>query len=365
MPQEMQNLFEQAFNPPPSKKKGKRKRAASWFDENPLEDGDLTMGEIVDEGIGLAINLFTGEGAERAEASAENEDIEEKLFDKEAGELSAAEMLTELSDIENDPDSPFTKFAKKLKDGSQEITEKALDDFIEDARREILREVRKEMERRKEQLSKGKDPNDPAARRFENKLAMKMGIMKKVMGEGDFNDLCDDIEGLGMYIDPSSFAGMSLWDIAKKNLTAVLEEMGANKSGQSKGFFQVMNGIGMLLGKQDKAAEEAANEKEEEPSPQEKADLAQTIKDFVLKEANPANRNQDPMAVKIAMFGLKQIVMPEEFELFIDTLNAMPGRYRKFTKEDFATLPETKDPEREMQNGIENPVLTAPNPWEN
>ena len=72
MPQEMQNLFEQAFNPPPSKKKGKRKRAASWFDENPLEDGDLTMGEIVDEGIGLAINLFTGEGAERAEASAEN-----------------------------------------------------------------------------------------------------------------------------------------------------------------------------------------------------------------------------------------------------------------------------------------------------
>ncbi|MBR6406389.1 MAG: hypothetical protein IKS18_09415 [Lachnospiraceae bacterium] len=360
MPREMQSLFDQPFSLSTPKKTGKKKRGASWWDEDPLEDeldNEPEEENLFEKTFDTVINFFTGEAAGNKDS-----EVKDKLFGKENGKMSAAEMLEVLSGIEDDPSSPFKKLAEKVKDGSAEkMTAKSLEDFVEDARTEILKEIKEELDRRKELIAKGKDPDDETARRFDRKFAIKMNIMKKVMGESEFDDLCDDIEGLGMYIDPAGLNGLSFWEIQKKNLSATLTLLEQEKSGQSKGFFQMLNGLSAFLCKKRESEKEG---EEEEPAPEEKTDLASKIKEFVLKEVSPANKNPDMVAVKAAMFGLKQLIEPEAFELFIDTLNTMPGRHLTFDKDDFASLPEAKKPDRDLENEMEGPVLRPANPWE-
>lgn len=368
MPKAKKNLFEQEAERERRRREERRKQDANEEmmaiyiqeelrkkKEKETEEG-YKQGKKTGEAIAYAgINLFTGEPVEEREKEEEKEEseIEEKLYERDGNKLSVKELLDELSGQE-DSGSAFYKLHDKLKDHpTGEKAADALEEFIRDARAEIMAEVKAEMERRQKAEERGEPEDESKAQAFEHKLAVKMTIMKRVMKSGDFNRFCRDLDGLGMAIDPGALNGLTFWDIQKKKLSATLTRLKEMKGGQPKGFFQMMSGLSPLLGKK------------EEPERAEKERTAAALADFVLNDCAPTKQGVDQDAFKTAMFGVKILVSEQQFKNFVDRVNAQPGRRIKFKPEDFNELPERKLEDKDLQKEQEAPVLRRHEEWEN
>lgn len=326
--------------------------------EKEMKEG-LLEGEKLGKAIGEeAISLFDIEEAqEKAKKEKKHKEpeteIEKTLYGKQDGKLSVAEMVDEVAGMEG-AGASFRKFSEKLKSHpTGEKAEKAMAEFVREAQAEILHEIRAELARRKELEEKGKPVDDEKAQEFEHRLAVKMNVMKKTMGRTEFNGFLKDIEGLGMAINPSALTGLTVWDIQKKKLSATLVRLKEIKSGQNKDYYQMMNGLSLLLGKK------------EEPTKSEKEKLATTIGNYVLKESAPSNREQDQEALQTAMYGMKNLVSERQFRQFVEHLNEQPGHSFQRKPEDFDRLPEKKEPEKDLQKEQEAPVLKKHEEWEN
>ena len=330
-----------------------------YIQEQLRKKKEKEMKEAVEQGLkigtaigNVAVNLFEQAIDERSAEKDSDAEVERTLYGKEDGKLSVAEMVEDLAGMEGAGDS-FRKFNEKLKSRpTGEAAKRALSDFVREARAEILQEIRAEMARRKRLQEKGEPVDDPKAQAFEYRMQVKMNVMKKALGRTEFGGFQRDLEGLGMAIDASALTGLTVWDIQKKKHAETLSRMKEQKSGQTKDFYQMMNGLSLLLGKK------------EEPTKAEKEKLAASIGNYVLREIAPANPNPDREAVQTAMYGMKNLVSERQFRRFVERMNEQPGRTGRWKAEDFDRLPDKKAPEKNLQKEEEAPVLKKREEWE-
>ena len=330
-----------------------------YIQEQLRKKKEKEMKEAVEQGLkigtaigNVAVNLFEQAIDERSAEKDSDAEVERTLYGKEDGNLSVAEMVEDLAGMEGAGDS-FRKFNEKLKSRpTGEAAKRALSDFVREARAEILQEIRAEMARRKRLQEKGEPVDDPKAQAFEYRMQVKMNVMKKALGRTEFGGFQRDLEGLGMAIDASALTGLTVWDIQKKKHAATLTRLKEMKSGQTKDYFQMMNGLSLLLGKK------------EEPTKAEKEKLAATLGNYVLRETAPSNREMDPEAVHTALYGMKNLLSEKQFRQFVDRLNEQPGRSRRFNADDYDRLPDKKAPEKNLQKEEEAPVLKKREEWE-
>ncbi len=295
-------------------------------------------------------SLFEEDGEEEPEMERS-----EKFFKTEDGKVSNMDLVKELA-LEEEGDGPFKKLAKKLnkKNEADEDSEEALEEFAKDAAKLVLREVKEEMERRKELDERGEEITTEEQERqakFDRSMGKKLTVLKNVMGEDELYDLLDDMDELGYGVSPDALLGYSIFDMKKEKAGIGLKKLEEHLSGQTPGFFKVLGAIGKYIGLEEGQNADLAEK-----------DLEESLESFVLNDCGPTKRDVDPEVFNTAMYLLGALKPEGEFASFVGKVNSQPGRGVKYDPEDFMEEPKLQSPAKEI--GLEGPVLKMPMPWE-
>lgn len=336
-----------------AREKAEAKRRDNYFiSREIIKKQQAEFREAVKDGIEFGEQAGDFAGNLFMDAMDAKEDFDNALFEKNFGELDGEEMLEELDELE-EFDSPFRKLHEKIKgkDGPSAETKEAVREFIQDGRRAILIAVKTELAREKQEEKSGSDDSsrEEEKRRFDNRLHLRMNVMRKCMPAHEFNALCREVSDLGIAVKPEDFRGITYAEMRRRKLQRGLTRLKEMKSGQTPGYFKMMNSMDRYL-------------KNGAPDRQSQEDLAKNIGEFILKDCAPGKRGVDQKAFQTAMYSMKCLLPEKGFNQFLNQVNGQPGRGVHYKAEDFNKPAEQDAPERKRE--LEDPVLRIRNPWE-
>ena len=257
--------------------------------------------------------------------------LAQKIFEKEAGMLSSAEMLKEAAAMEKE-DSPFVELnqtLQKTKD-TPEINQ-ALARCLTNASTHIIKQAEAEAERRENLKPEQSNSlsNRLQERQFDRRLRLQMNFLQRTMPGEMYSGLCLGLQQRGIVEDPELvFNGqISEKDIRREKLEDVHEVMSSMTTGQTPRFYKALGGLEQFLAS-------------DVQGPKQRDMLAVSLADYVVNDCVPGSRSMSEEGFRTAMYGLKAVLPENQFNGFVQQLNQDPRRRIALDPNQFDRLPE-------------------------